>query len=110
LEEKFNIILEIHEIEFYDRDLNCKIILIVNIVSNISFNNFFSETNHRSFIAEETISNLLQPYLSRELWNINALFLKLNNVFIDEIESDWTYPSFITRNEALTWLYNLNIE
>jgi hypothetical protein len=109
LEMIFDVTIDIREIELSDNDSNAIIILDVDIITDKSYSEIFSGwSSHRSTLIEELWFNLLQPYLSRQEWNISALTVKLNGIFTDSFDSDITYPSLVTQNTLLDWLEHLH--
>jgi hypothetical protein len=104
-ENRYDISLEINEIIFTDSQDNDILMLEVDIITDMPSQRIFGGPAHSSLLIVDIELNLLQPKLSRSEWNIYAIILKLNGVFLNKLPYDMTYNPVITRSMLYPLIY-----
>jgi hypothetical protein len=104
-ENRYDISLGIDEIIFTDSQDNNILMLEVDIITDMPSQELFSGPVHSSLLIVDIELNLLQPKLHRSEWNIYAIILKLNGVFLNKLPYDMTYNPVITRSMLYPMIY-----
>jgi hypothetical protein len=104
-EGQYDISLEVEEIIFTDSQDNTILMLEVDIITDMPSQRIFGGPAHSSLLIENIELNLLQPKLHRSKWNIYAIILKLNGIFLNELPYDMTYNPVITRSMLYPLIY-----
>jgi hypothetical protein len=87
------------EIKITDLKGNELMFLDVNILINLPIYEIYNGPAHSSIILDEILINLVQPGYSipAEYKNIYGLIVRLNGIFLNQIENDMIYETIITR-------------
>jgi hypothetical protein len=99
LEQKYSsqkLKIETTEIVIYDK-ADQMIILDINIILDLEIWEIYNGSGHTAPILEEVFVNLLQPEIPRNEYNIYGIIVRLNNIFLDNIDYDRIYEPIITK-------------